>query len=87
MWLKLCNADNYAWGKNAWLSVVDSSMFVSTFSRDEDSRPSRKKVTFNFSGDEDSEGEDMEDIFGGKTAKSESKSSFEKRQEKVNGLC
>ncbi|XP_038557673.1 U3 small nucleolar ribonucleoprotein protein MPP10 isoform X2 [Micropterus salmoides] len=51
---------------------------------DEDSRPSRKKVTFNFSGDEDSEGEDMEDIFGGKTAKSESKSSFEKRQEKMS---
>lgn len=51
---------------------------------DEDSKPSRKKVTFNFSGDEDSEGEDMEDIFGGKTAKSESKSSFEKRQEKMS---
>lgn len=50
------------------------------------SKASHKKVTFNLSGDEDSEGEDMEDIFGGKTpssAKSESKSSFEKRQEKV----
>ncbi|KAM9367084.1 LOW QUALITY PROTEIN: U3 small nucleolar ribonucleoprotein MPP10 [Symphorus nematophorus] len=49
------------------------------------SKASRKKVTFNLSGDEDSEGEDMEDIFGGKSsAKSESKSSFEKRQEKMS---
>ncbi|XP_044207218.1 U3 small nucleolar ribonucleoprotein protein MPP10 [Thunnus albacares] len=51
------------------------------------SRASLKKVTFNLSGDEDSEGEDMEDIFGGKTpsaAKSESMSSFEKRQEKMS---
>nr|XP_020462544.1 U3 small nucleolar ribonucleoprotein protein MPP10 [Monopterus albus] len=50
-------------------------------------KASHKKVTFNLSGDEDSEGEDMEDIFGGKTpssAKSESKSSFEKRQEKMS---
>ncbi|XP_047436722.1 U3 small nucleolar ribonucleoprotein protein MPP10 [Mugil cephalus] len=59
---------------------------------DEDEDRSRlkapqKKVTFNFSGDDDSEGEDMEDIFGGKapsSAKSESKSSFEKRQEKMS---
>ncbi|KAI3377584.1 hypothetical protein L3Q82_008749 [Scortum barcoo] len=51
------------------------------------SKASHKKVTFNLSGDEDSEGEDVEDIFGGKTpssAKSESKSSFEKRQEKMS---
>uniref|UniRef100_A0A7N6AC13 U3 small nucleolar ribonucleoprotein protein MPP10 n=1 Tax=Anabas testudineus TaxID=64144 RepID=A0A7N6AC13_ANATE len=50
------------------------------------SKASRKKVTFDLSGDEDSEGEDMEDIFGGKTpsSKSESKSSFEKRQEKMS---
>ncbi|XP_073320116.1 U3 small nucleolar ribonucleoprotein protein MPP10 [Pagrus major] len=51
------------------------------------SKSSHKKVTFNLSGDEDSEGEDMEDIFGGKsisTAKSEAKSSFEKRQEKMS---
>ncbi|XP_017259376.1 U3 small nucleolar ribonucleoprotein protein MPP10 [Kryptolebias marmoratus] len=46
-----------------------------------------KKVTFNLSGDEESEGEDMEEIFGGKapqnTENSELKSSFEKRQEKM----
>ncbi|XP_069030373.1 U3 small nucleolar ribonucleoprotein protein MPP10 [Embiotoca jacksoni] len=51
------------------------------------SKASHKKVTFNVLGDEDSEGEDMEDIFGGKapsSAKSESKSSFEKRQEKMS---
>ncbi|XP_058484640.1 U3 small nucleolar ribonucleoprotein protein MPP10 [Solea solea] len=50
-------------------------------------KASAKKVTFDLSGDEDSEGEDVEDIFGGKTqsaAKSESKSSFEKRQEKMS---
>ncbi|XP_061566150.1 U3 small nucleolar ribonucleoprotein protein MPP10-like [Cololabis saira] len=50
-------------------------------------KSSHKKVTFNLSGDEDSEGEDMEDIFGGKaptTDKSEVKSSFEKRQEKMS---
>ncbi|XP_059216018.1 U3 small nucleolar ribonucleoprotein protein MPP10 [Centropristis striata] len=52
---------------------------------DEGNKTSRKKVTFNLSGDEDSEGEDMEDIFGGKSApKSESKSSFERRQEKMS---
>ncbi|KAM9410476.1 U3 small nucleolar ribonucleoprotein MPP10 [Pholidichthys leucotaenia] len=57
---------------------------------DKEGRPSKsshKKVTFNLSGDEDSEGEDVEDIFGGKaksTEKSESKSSFEKRQEKMS---
>ncbi|TMS13043.1 U3 small nucleolar ribonucleoprotein protein MPP10 [Larimichthys crocea] len=51
------------------------------------SKASHKKVTFNLSGDEDSEGEAMEEIFGGKSsssAKSESKSSFEKRQEKMS---
>nr|XP_019935815.1 PREDICTED: U3 small nucleolar ribonucleoprotein protein MPP10 [Paralichthys olivaceus] len=50
-------------------------------------KSSSKKVSFNLSGDEDSEGEDVEDIFGGKSqnsAKSESKSSFEKRQEKMS---
>ncbi|KAM7424261.1 hypothetical protein PAMA_000549 [Pampus argenteus] len=55
---------------------------------DEDMSQSKgalKKVTFNLSGDEDSEGEDIEDIFGGKTpTKTESKSSFEKRQEKMS---
>ncbi|CAL9701575.1 unnamed protein product [Knipowitschia caucasica] len=44
----------------------------------------QKRVKFNLSGDEDSEGEHMEDIFGGKSAKTESKSSFEKRQEKIS---
>ncbi|KAM3625174.1 uncharacterized protein V6R79_008031 [Siganus canaliculatus] len=49
------------------------------------SKASHKKVTFNLSENEDSEGEDIEDIFGGKSsAKSESKSSFEKRQEKMS---
>ncbi|XP_060892683.1 U3 small nucleolar ribonucleoprotein protein MPP10 [Labrus mixtus] len=51
------------------------------------SKASHKKVTFNLSGDGDSEGEDLEDIFGGKTTsavKSESKSSFERRQEKMS---
>lgn len=53
--------------------------------RDEDttqSKASLKKVTFNLS-EEEEEGEDLEDIFGGKSAKSEPKSSYEKRQEKV----
>ncbi|KAM6943582.1 U3 small nucleolar ribonucleoprotein MPP10 [Xenentodon cancila] len=60
------------------------------FAREEqknNSKTSHKKVTFNVSGDEDSEGEDMEDIFGGKAPnsdKSEEKSSFEKRQEKMS---
>ncbi|XP_067352380.1 U3 small nucleolar ribonucleoprotein protein MPP10 [Channa argus] len=51
------------------------------------SKASRKKVTFNLSEDEDTEGEDIQDIFGGKSAssaKSDSKSSFEKRQEKMS---
>ncbi|XP_028258421.1 U3 small nucleolar ribonucleoprotein MPP10 [Parambassis ranga] len=48
------------------------------------SKASHKKVTFNLSGDEDSEGEDLEDIFGGKASNSETKSSFEKRQEKMS---
>nr|XP_057933025.1 U3 small nucleolar ribonucleoprotein protein MPP10 [Doryrhamphus excisus] len=51
------------------------------------SKASGKKVTFNLSGDEDSEGEDLEDIFGGNktsSAKSESKSSYEKCQEKMS---
>ncbi|KAM4630110.1 LOW QUALITY PROTEIN: U3 small nucleolar ribonucleoprotein MPP10 [Polymixia lowei] len=59
-------------------------------SMDDEGRQSKeapKRVTFNLSGEEDSEGEDMEDIFGGKSpsaAKPPSKSSFEKRQEKVS---
>lgn len=67
-------------------------MVVPDLYRDEEisqSRASSKKVTFNLSGDEDSEGEDIQDIFGGKSqisAKSEPKSSFEKRQEKVSRL-
>ncbi|CAN9507148.1 unnamed protein product [Ophioblennius macclurei] len=51
------------------------------------SKTSDKKVTFNLSEDDDSEGEDVEDILGGKkpsSAKSEAKSSFEKRQEKMS---
>uniref|UniRef100_A0A1A8CBS4 U3 small nucleolar ribonucleoprotein protein MPP10 n=1 Tax=Nothobranchius kadleci TaxID=1051664 RepID=A0A1A8CBS4_NOTKA len=59
---------------------------------DEDEQESRskaahKKVTFDLSGEESSEGEDMEEIFGGKASsseKSELKSSFEKRQEKMS---
>ncbi|XP_054467526.1 U3 small nucleolar ribonucleoprotein protein MPP10 [Anoplopoma fimbria] len=54
---------------------------------DEETKASLKKVTFNLSEDEDSEGEDIVDIFGGKStssAKSESKSSFEKRQDKMS---
>ncbi|CAG5857069.1 unnamed protein product, partial [Menidia menidia] len=51
------------------------------------SKASHKKVTFNLSEDEDSEGEDMEEIFGGKATPSEKpepRSSFEKRQEKMS---
>lgn len=50
-------------------------------------KESHKKVSFNLPGDEDSDGEDMEEIFGGKATslgKFESKSSFEKRQEKMS---
>lgn len=50
------------------------------------SKSSSKKVTFHLSEEEESEGEDMEEIFGGKRQlppQSEAKSSFEKRQEKV----
>lgn len=72
------------------MSMVDFSVCACLpFSSDEEtsqSKASRKKVTFDLSEDEDSEGEDMEDIFGGKTpssTKSDTKSSFEKRQEKV----
>lgn len=52
------------------------------------SKASQKKVAFNLSEDDDSEGEDIQDIFGGKgpnSAKSDAKSSFEIRQEKVTG--
>lgn len=84
--LKLCNAYDYVWEKHIW--SITACLRVH-FARDEErsrSKASHKKVTFNLSGDEDSEGEAMEEIFGGKSsssAKSESKSSFEKRQEKV----
>ncbi|XP_051919096.1 U3 small nucleolar ribonucleoprotein protein MPP10 isoform X2 [Hippocampus zosterae] len=50
-------------------------------------KASHKKVTFNLSGDEESEGEDLEDILGGKSPsskKSQSKSSYEKIQEKMS---
>ncbi|XP_049574582.1 U3 small nucleolar ribonucleoprotein protein MPP10 [Syngnathus scovelli] len=50
-------------------------------------KASHKKVTFNLSGDEDSEGEDLEDILGGKnpnSQKSQSQSSHEKIQEKMS---
>ncbi|XP_036390954.1 U3 small nucleolar ribonucleoprotein protein MPP10 [Megalops cyprinoides] len=47
-------------------------------------RENVRKVRFDLS--DDSEGEDMEDIFGGKSAETtETKSSFEKRQEKMAG--
>ncbi|XP_037545296.1 U3 small nucleolar ribonucleoprotein protein MPP10 [Nematolebias whitei] len=51
------------------------------------SKAHHKKVTFNLTGDEDSEDEDMDEILGGKAPnaeKSELKSSFEKRQEKIS---
>uniref|UniRef100_A0A096LVV7 U3 small nucleolar ribonucleoprotein protein MPP10 n=1 Tax=Poecilia formosa TaxID=48698 RepID=A0A096LVV7_POEFO len=67
----------------------DGSMSVLSGSGDggSPSKASRKKVTFDLSGEEDSEGEDMEETFGGKTSsseKSEVKSSYEKRQEKMS---
>lgn len=70
-----------------WLRMVDRvCLFFASEEKTQKSKASHKKVTFDLSGDDESEGEDMEDIFGGKTPsseKSESKSSFEKRQEKV----
>jgi len=51
---------------------------------DRDARDSLRKVTFDLP--DESEGEDVEDILGGKAnnlLKPEVKSSFEKRQEKV----
>ncbi|XP_077449157.1 U3 small nucleolar ribonucleoprotein MPP10 [Stigmatopora argus] len=48
---------------------------------------SQKTVTFNLPGIEESEGEEFEDIFGGKgqnSNKSQSKSSYEKNQEKMS---
>lgn len=74
-----------------WFGMINLDLFGVSFDRDEErsqSKASGKKVTFDLSGDEDSEGEDIEDIFGGKsqTSKSESKSSFEKRQQKVTVL-
>lgn len=82
----MCGRRTFGWG---WLILT---CLCVCFARDEERRESKassKKVTFNLSGDEDSEGEDIEDIFGGKSqisAKSELKSSFEKRQEKVTRL-
>lgn len=71
------------------LLVVNSPCLVLSCGSEEEksqSKLSQKKVTFNFSVEEDSEGEDIGDIFGGKSqsSKPESKSSFEKRQEKVS---
>ena len=61
------------------------------FVEDEECRQAKealKRVTFNLPGESDaSEGEDMADIFGGKsqnTTEPESKSSFEKRQDKAS---
>lgn len=61
------------------------------FVEDEDCRQAKealKRVTFNLPGEsDDSEGEDMADILGGKSqnaTKPESKSSFEKRQDKAS---
>ncbi|RVE74414.1 hypothetical protein OJAV_G00022110 [Oryzias javanicus] len=51
------------------------------------SKASQKKVTFDLSEDEDSEGEDIEEVLGGKISSPETvelKSSFEKRQEKMS---
>lgn len=82
----MCGRRTFGW---EWLILTCLCL---SFARDEERRESKassKKVTFNLSGDEDSEGEDIEDIFGGKSqisAKSELKSSFEKRQEKVTRL-
>ncbi|KAF6738092.1 U3 small nucleolar ribonucleoprotein MPP10 [Oryzias melastigma] len=50
-------------------------------------KASQKKVTFDLSEDEESEGEDIEEVLGGKTTNPETvelKSSFEKRQEKMS---
>lgn len=65
------------------------NFFTFVFARDDQGSQSKahhKKVTFNLTGDEDSEGEDINEILGRKapnSEKSELKSSFEKRQEKV----
>lgn len=65
------------------------NFFMFVFNRDNQGSQSKahhKKVTFNLMGDDDSEDEDMDKILGGKAPnaeKSELKSSFEKRQEKV----
>lgn len=64
-------------------------LFSGRDQRESPSKASQKKVTFDLSGDEDSEGEDMEEIFGGKAPSSElseAKSSYEKRREKVPKL-
>lgn len=80
------------WEESFWLNMVKNECVCVCFARHKkinEFKSSSKKVTFQLSGDEDSEGEDIEDIFGGKSqlqAQSESKSSFEKRQEKVNRL-
>lgn len=84
----LWNGSNVLAEKRIWLK----NLIAHFFSRNKQhiqSKEFHKKVTFDLSGDEDSEGEDMEEIFGGKTpsaVKSESKSSFQKRQEKVKKI-
>ncbi|XP_024151832.1 U3 small nucleolar ribonucleoprotein protein MPP10 [Oryzias melastigma] len=50
-------------------------------------KASQKKVTFDLSEDEESEGEDIDEVLGGKSTNPETvelKSSFEKRQEKMS---
>lgn len=77
------------WEENIWLNMVKSDMFCVSCVRHEkiaESKSSSKKVTFHLSDDEESEGEDVEDILGGKSQfapQPEAKSTFEKRQEKV----
>lgn len=79
----MCGRGTFGWG------LLILTCLCLSFARDEEKNPSKasgKKVTFNLSGDEASEGEDMEEIFGGRSqtsSNSEVKSSFEKRQEKV----
>lgn len=66
------------------------NFFPRPFSRDEQksrSEASKKKVTFDLSEDEDSEGEDLEEVLKTPSPeKAELKSSFEKRQEKVTRI-
>lgn len=91
----ICRCD---WNKLRLLNVIKPVLLLCLFltcllsvSDEETSRSkaSSKKVSFNLpeqEEEEDSEGEDIGDILGGKSQSkiSETKSSFEKRQEKVN---